>query len=165
MTPEPLRLRQLLERLIAAEIDFVLVGGLAVNAWGYLRGTRDVDVVPDPSPENLARLAALLEELGGKVEVGGRKLASGAVSAFLKAGDRTLVVTELGEVDVLQGLPQVPAFAALAAEAKEVDLDGVSVRVCSLEHLLAMKRAGDRPRDRDDLEALEDAQGNERDEG
>jgi predicted nucleotidyltransferase len=163
LTPEPLRLRQLLERLVEAEIDFVLVGGLAVNAWGYLRGTRDVDVVPDPSLENLARLASLLEELGGKVEVEGRKLAAGAVSTFLKAGDRTLVVTELGQVDVLQGLPQVPAFAALDAEAKEVDLDGVAVRVCSLEHLLAMKRAAGRPRDRDDLEALEDAQESDRD--
>lgn len=163
MSSEPLRLRQLLERLVAAEVDFVLVGGLAVNAWGYLRGTRDVDVVPDPSPENLARLGSLLEELDGKVEVGGRKLDSAAISTFLRAGDRTLVVTELGQVDILQGLPQVLSFAALDAEAREVDLDGLIVRVCSLEHLLAMKRASDRPRDRDDLEALEAAQGDERD--
>ncbi len=75
------------------------------------------------------------------------------------------MVTELGQVDVLQGLPQVPAFAALDAEARTVDLGGVAVRVCSLEHLLAMKRAGNRPRDHDDLEVLEDAQGSERDEG
>jgi hypothetical protein len=33
-----------------------LVGGLAVNAWGYLRTTRDVDVVPDRSKENLEQL-------------------------------------------------------------------------------------------------------------
>ena len=46
---EPLRLRELLERLAAADVRFVLVGGLAVNAWSYLRATRDVDVVPEPS--------------------------------------------------------------------------------------------------------------------
>jgi hypothetical protein len=40
-------LRELLERLVEAEVRFVLVGGLAVNAWGYLRATRDVDVVPE----------------------------------------------------------------------------------------------------------------------
>lgn len=74
---------------------FVLVGGLAVNAWGYLRASRDVDVVPD---------------------------------------------------------------AALDETAKEVDLDGLSVRVCSLEHLKEMKEASGRPRDREDLEALEVAQ-------
>jgi hypothetical protein len=37
-------------------------------------------------------------------------------------------------------------------------MDGLSVRVCSLGHLLAMKRASKRSRDRDDLEALEGAQ-------
>ena len=159
MTPEPpLRLRELLERLTAANVNFVLVGGLAVNAWGYLRATMDVDVVPEPSKENLARLDALLADLGGKVDVGGRLLDSEAISTFLKTGDRTLVVTDLGRVDVLQGLPQVPAFEALDAEASDVQMDGLTVRVCSLEHLLAMKRASERPRDRDDVEALEAAQ-------
>jgi hypothetical protein len=99
---EPLRLRELLERLVEANIRFVLVGGLAVNAWGYLRATRDVDVVPDSSTENLEKLDALLRELGGRVDVDGRLLASSAISTFLKTGDRTLVVTTLGRVDVLQ---------------------------------------------------------------
>jgi predicted nucleotidyltransferase len=155
---EPLRLRQLLERLTKAEIRFVLVGGLAVNAWGYLRATKDVDVVPDPSSENLAKLDSLLQELGGKVDVGGRLLDSSAISTFLKTGDRTLVITELGRVDVLQGLPQIPTFAVLDAGASDVDIEGLSVRICSLNHLRAMKDASERPRDRDDLEALDAAQ-------
>lgn len=123
MSAEQLQLRELLQRLSDAEIRFVLVGGLAVNAWGYLRTTRDVDVVPDPSKENLEKLDLLLRDLNGKVEVGERLLDADAISTFLKTGDRTLVATDLGHVDVLQGLPQV-----------------------------AMKRASDRPRDRDDLE-------------
>lgn len=155
---EPLRLRQLLERLVAAEIRFVLVGGLAVNAWGYIRATRDVDIVPDPSPANLERLDTLLAGIGGRVDVDGRLLDPNAISPFLRAGDRTLVVTNLGRVDILQGLPQIPSFAVLDAEASDVDVDGLTVRVCSLDHLLAMKRASERPRDRDDLEALEGAQ-------
>jgi len=165
LTAEPLRLRELLERLVGADVRFVLVGGLAVNAWGYLRGTRDVDVVPDPSKENLERLDSLLKELGGKVEVEGRLLDSNAISMFLSTGDRTLVATELGHVDVLQGLPQVPSFDALDAEAADVNLGGMVVRVCSLDHLLAMKRASERPRDRDDLEALEAAQEDEPEKG
>lgn len=142
MTPEPLRLRELLARLHEAEVRFVLVGGLAVNAWGYLRATRDIDLVPEPSAENLGALDEVLRGLGGK-----------------GTGDRTLVATDLGQVDVLQGLPQIPSFAVLDAAATDVDLDGLTIRVCSLDHLLAMKRASDRPRDRDDLEALEAAQG------
>lgn len=154
MTSSPLRLRELLARLVEADVRFVLVGGLAVNAWGYLRGTRDVDFVPDPSPENLSKLDGLLRELGGKVDVGGRLLDANSISTFLRAGDRTLVATELGQVDVLQGLPQVPSFATLDEKATEIDLDGVVVRVCSLEHLIEMKRSSKRDRDRDDLEAL-----------
>jgi len=154
-----LRLRELLERLVEAEVRFVLVGGLAVNAWGYLRATRDVDVVPDPDGANLEKLDALLRELGGKVDVGGRLLDSDAISTFLRTGDRTLVKTELGQVDVMQGLPQVPRFEDLEQQARDVDVEGLVVRVCSLEHLLEMKRASDRPRDHEDVEALEAAQG------
>jgi predicted nucleotidyltransferase len=154
LTSSPLRLRELLARLVEADVRFVLVGGLAVNAWGYLRGTRDVDFVPDPSPENLSKLDRLLREMGGKVDVGGRLLDASSISTFLRTGDRTLVTTEFGQVDVLQGLPQVPSFATLDEKATEIDLDGVAVRVCSLEHLIEMKRSSKRARDRDDLEAL-----------
>ena len=153
-----MRLRELLARLIEADVHFVLVGGLAVNAWGYLRATRDVDFVPDPDPENLARLNSLLNDLGGKVDVGGKLLAGSAISTFLRTGDRTLVATELGQVDVLQGLPQVPSFAVLDEKAKEVDLDGLVVRVCSLEHLIEMKRSSQRARDHEDVAALEAVQ-------
>lgn len=158
MSTSPLRLRELLRRLVEAEIRFVLVGGLAVNAWGYIRGTQDVDVVPDPDPENLTKLDELLRGLGGKVDVGGRLLDSASISTFLRTGDRTFVHTTLGQVDVLQGLPQVPRYEELEEQAKTIDIDGLEVRVCSLAHLLEMKRAGGRARDQDDLQVLEAAQ-------
>lgn len=144
--------------MVEAEVRFVLVGGLAVNAWGYLRATRDLDFVPDPSPENLARLNTVLRDLGGKVDVDGKLLDGSAISTFLRTGDRTLVATELGQVDVLQGLPQIPPYAVLDEDAEEVDIDGLVVRVCSLHHLLQMKRSSDRNRDREDVEVLEAAQ-------
>lgn len=91
------------------------------------------------------------------MEVGGEQLAPSAVSVFVRAGDKTLIATDLGHVDVLQGLPQVPRYAELEAEAHDADLDGLVIRVCSLEHLLAMKRAADRPTDRLGIVALEGA--------
>lgn len=155
----PIRPRELLERLVEADVRFVVVGGLAVNAWGYLRGTQDVDVVPDPDAGNLERLAELLESLGGRVEVAEGTLGPSAIRTFLNAGDRTFVTTRAGPVDVLQGLPQVPSFARLDADAASVDLGGVSVRVCSLDALLQMKRASSRARDRNDIDALEAGHG------
>src|SRR4029077_12097991 len=120
--------------------------------------TRDLDVVPDPDRGNLEKLDSLLKELGGRVDVGGQLLDSSSIATFLRTGDRTLVLTEFGQIDILQGLPQVPRFEELEKQARSVDIEGLTVRVCSLEHLLDMKRTSDRPRDHEDVEALEAAQ-------
>lgn len=133
----------------------MLVGGLAVNAWGYLRGTDDIDLVPDPDEENLSRLATVLEELGGGVVVGEKVTTPSGIRTFLRAGDKTLVRTTWGEVDVLQGLPQVPLYAQLREAAEVAELEGIQIMVCSLEHLRAMKRAAGRLIDQADLEGLE----------
>ncbi len=44
---------KLLRRLSDADAEFVVIGGLALGARGVVRGTKDVDVVIDPDPENL----------------------------------------------------------------------------------------------------------------
>lgn len=155
MTPKVFRPVELLKQLNAAEVRYVLVGGLALGAWGYVRGTDDLDVVPDPSADNLDRLRQALEDLDGRVLVGDQVLATSAIATFLRAGDRTLVRTSLGEVDVLQGLPQIPSYEDLTSTAADVEIEGVSVKVCSLADLRAMKRASARGQDRVDLEALE----------
>lgn len=126
-----------------------------MSAWGYIRGTDDMDIVPDPKPENLERLAMLLENLDGRVVVGEGLLARSAIGIFLRAGDKTLVRTELGEVDVLQGLPTVPRYEELERGAISVEYEGTTVMVCSLADLRAMKRSADRGIDRDDLDGLE----------
>ncbi len=148
------RLRGLIEALVEAEVRFVLVGALAVIAWGHERFTRDVDLVPDPDPENLDRLAAVLAGLNGKVMAGEHHLSSDAISVFLRTGDMALVTTDLGQVDVLQGVPHVPRYEDLLRDSEIAELDGLEVRVCSGPHLLAMKRAAARPHDLQDIEAL-----------
>jgi hypothetical protein len=50
-------LRSLLEALHEAGVDLVVIGGVAVGAHGFIRGTEDLDVVPDPDPDNLVRLS------------------------------------------------------------------------------------------------------------
>ena len=56
-------LRALLEALHGHEISFIVIGGVPVGAHGFIRGTEDLDLVPEPGPENLQRLAVALEEL------------------------------------------------------------------------------------------------------
>ena len=154
-----LDLRELIARLVRAEVEFVVVGGMAVNAWGHIRTTRDLEIVPDPAAANVERLAEVLRELDGKVETPDGRLGPGAIATFLAAGDRALVATTLGPVDVLQGLPQVPTYSELSRDAVTVDLGDLAIRVCSLDALLAMKRAANRPSDVADVDALEIANG------
>ncbi|CAN5150348.1 hypothetical protein BH24ACT23_BH24ACT23_09750 [soil metagenome] len=145
----------LLKRMTDAEVRFILVGGMAVIGHGNIRATGDIDMVPAPDRANLDRLASILVELEGKVTVGERVASADSIAVFLRAGDKTLVETRLGAVDVLQGLPQIPRYQQLAEGAVRAEVEGVQVQICSLDHLLAMKRAADRPMDRLDIEALE----------
>lgn len=56
-------LRALLEALHDDDIRFIVIGGVAVGAHGFVRATEDLDLVPEPDPVNLQRLATALERL------------------------------------------------------------------------------------------------------
>jgi predicted nucleotidyltransferase len=146
----------LLQRLADAGVQFVVVGGLAVNAWGVVRGTKDVDVVAAPEIENLKRLAKVAVNAGGHVQQGDAFLGSPiSIASALAGGEQVAIETDLGRLDVVQGLDGVPAYEELRAKAAEADVLGVEVLICSRDHLKAMKRAAGRTRDLADLEDLE----------
>jgi predicted nucleotidyltransferase len=150
---------QLLARLVQANVRFVVIGGLALGSWGVVRGTKDCDIVPDRAPENLEALARVAVELGGHVQLGESLLGSErSIAALLGSGERALIATRLGDLDVVQGLDGVPPYAELRASAIDVEMAGVTIAICALEHLRAMKKAAGRPRDLVDLDDLDAAQ-------
>jgi hypothetical protein len=57
--------------LNAAEVEYVIVGGLAVGAHGVVRATRSVDIVAAPDRRNMDRLAECLQTLGGEHPIQG----------------------------------------------------------------------------------------------
>ena len=147
---------QLLRRLSEAEVEFVLIGGLAVNAWGVVRGTKDVDVVVAPDPANLKRVAGVAVASHGHIQTSESFLSTPpSIAAHLANGERAAIETELGQLDVVQGLDGVPPYDELRTGATEAEVLGIRVLVCSLEDLRAMKRAAGRTRDKADLEDLD----------
>lgn len=149
---------ELLRQLAAADVRFVLVGGLAVNAWGVVRGTKDVDVVVASDRANLARLAEAAVAMGGHVQAENALLGTPlSIAERLASGVRVQIDTNLGSLDVIQGLPGVPGYEELRGSATDTEILGASIPVCSLEDLQAMKRAAGRARDLADLEDLESA--------
>lgn len=147
---------ELLRRLTEAEIEFVVVGGLALNAWGVVRGTKDVDVVVAPEAENFKRVAEVAVAAGGHVQQGEALLGTPfSIAAALAGGKQVAIETDLGRLDVVQGLDGIPTFEELRPRAAEAEVLGTKVWICSREDLRAMKQAAGRTRDLADLEDLD----------
>jgi len=150
---------EILRRLVDAGAEFVLIGGLALGARGVVRGTKDVDVVVAQDGENLKRIAEVAVAAGGHVQQGEALLGSAfSIAAAIASGDQVAIETDLGRLDVVQGLDGVPSYEELRLRATEAEVFGVTVAVCSVEDLRAMKEAAGRSRDiadREDLDAIE----------
>ena len=151
---------ELLRRLAEADVEFVVVGGLALNAWGVVRGTKDVDVVIARTSDNIKRVAEVAVAASGHVQRGEALLGTPfSIAAALADGEQVAIETDLGRLDVVQGLDGVPDFEDLRSRAVEAEILGSTVWVCSRDDLRAMKQAAGRTRDLADIEDLDTASG------
>lgn len=149
---------ELLRRLAEADVEFVVVGGLALNAWGVVRGTKDVDVVIATASRNIKRVAEVAVAAGGHVQRGEALLGTPfSIAAALADGAQVAIETDLGRLDVVQGLDGVPDFEELRSRAVDAEILGSTVWVCSRNDLREMKRAAGRTRDLADIEDLDAA--------
>lgn len=150
---------EILKRLVAAGAEFVVIGGLALGARGVVRATKDIDIVVSPDPANLKAVAEVAVAAGGHVQRGEAFLGSPfSIAAELATGEQMAIDTDLGRLDIVQGLDGVPSFDELRKRASDAEVLGVNVAVCSAEDLRAMKRAAGRGQDLVDLENLDAAE-------
>jgi hypothetical protein len=151
----PLDAERVLAVLAAHGVDYVLVGGLAVQTHGHVRTTVDVDVYPRPEPDNLRRLADALNELGARtLNPGGDAIAIDA--SMLPRATLWQFETPHGAIDVLHDAPGAPPYDELRERALEIELGEISLAVAGLDDLISMKRASARPVDLEDLAVLTD---------
>jgi hypothetical protein len=151
-------LRSLLAALHDHDVRFIVIGGVAVGAHGYVRGTEDLDLVPDPDPENLQRLTEALEELDSTLPtVEGRRFDPATDARVIRRGGNVTADTRFGGLDVVQRAQGVPSYSQLVNDAVKSELLGVPVHVCSLARLREMKQAQGREQDRADLANLPEA--------
>ncbi len=153
MTPvvDPL---PLLAALGEGGIPYVVVGGFAVIANGYVRATEDLDVLV-PANRNVAqRIREVLDGVGATQPDG-----SPIPEAKFDGEHHIRALTRHGLLDVIPEGESPLTYAELAAGAFEGEVEGHSTRVAGLAHIVAMKRLANRLRDRDDLANLEIAHG------
>jgi transcriptional regulator with XRE-family HTH domain len=148
--PPPLATHPLLKALVGHGVDFVLVGGLAGIVQGSSYPTYDLDIAYARDRANLERLARALGELRVSLRVKGeaadlpfladaRSLANGANFTFM---------TEFGMFDILGDVAGIRSYEVLRRDAVVEEVEGFSVRVASIDHLIAMKRAANRTKDK-----------------
>lgn len=150
----------LINALSDAEIEYVLVGGLAVALHGYQRVTLDVDVVLAMTPANLRRFVDVakssglrpvipepIDTLADPAAIERLHLEKGMLAFALRGPDMMATV-----IDVLVR-PVIP-YDNLRRDAIMVPVGPLTVPVASIEHLIAMKTGTGRSKDAIDIEEL-----------
>jgi len=148
----PLDLRELLATLQRHEVEYTVIGGVAVQVHGHRRTTKDLDVIPCPDRPNLERLASALAELGARP----RDMPGGAPTAEHLASAPVVppLTTEHGELHIPRDVPGAPPYDQLRNRALMIEFGGIALAVAGLDDLIAMKRASGRPCDDRDVAAL-----------
>lgn len=148
----PLDFKDLLAEFASADVACVIVGGYAVAFHGRPRATKDIDVVLEGSPVNLERAATAAARFGAPGNVV-RALRSMSAKDVVFVGQPPLRIDFLSSIDGV-------ATADLFAAAVVTTIDDLTIRVISLDHLIANKRAVARPQDLIDVEFLERVRAN-----
>ena len=144
-----------------AKVQYLIVGGLAVNAHGYVRITRDVDIVLRLQRENCVRGLRALQAIGYQlaIPVTVEEFGDSAIRERWRK-EQNMIVLKLWSddhrrtpVDIFVYEPFDFEKESAQASDKEIS-DGLMARVVSLPTLLEMKRAAGRPQDLIDVAEL-----------
>jgi len=166
------------EALVAAlenaGVRYLVAGGLAVNAHGYVRFTHDIDLVIQLTPSNIVPAFAALASLGY------RPMVPVTEREFANEAQRLRWIREKGMMvlNFQSDLHRETPIDVFVTEPFDVDAEydaakprqlapGLSVRFVSIPTLIAMKQVANRPRDVDDIQhlrwLLEEKRGDESD--
>lgn len=150
----------LVTALAESGVRYLIAGGLAVNAHGYLRFTKDVDVVVRLIPENIEHAFAALATLGY------RPLVPVSAAQFADTSTREKWIREKG-MQVLQFWSDAHRETPVDMFVREPfdfedeyrrsllkPLGRIEVRFVTIPTLIRMKEAANRPQDKIDIEYL-----------
>ncbi len=146
--PKSASIRQLLETLRDAGIDFIVVGGAAATMHGSGTTTEDLDIVPATTPENTDRLLKLLEQLDAyfRSDAANRRLTP--ERSHLEGGGQLLLSTRLGPLDLLMRLHDGRGYDQLLPDSQLFTDDAIEIQVVRLPALIEIKRQAGRDKDK-----------------
>jgi len=136
---------ELCAALNSAGIQYVVIGGCAVILHGYFRTTHDIDLLVEPSQENIRRLKRVLHDFSGSEEVfeiHDNDIERYAVVRFAPES-KEIAIDLIGKIGSI-------TFERAIKDLEEVEIEGVKIPLCGLSTLIETKK-GVRPKDREDL--------------
>jgi hypothetical protein len=145
----------ILEGLIEAGVDFILVGGLAAVVQGAPVTTMDVDIVHNQSPENIAKLLSFLKSVDAFHRRPDDKIIEPKEGDISGMG-HALFTTQLGPLDILAVIEEGRAYGDLLEHTVEIEFRNHTIRVLELKMLIQLKRTSTDPKDMQRLPVLEE---------
>ena len=161
----PLEFFALLRTLLEHGVEFVLIGGFALGFHGRPRGTKDIDIVPDPDRDNIARLREALQTLDARPLDQGdfrpEEMPVPVTADGLLEGGNWAIDTRFGRLDVMQWVDGVESYDDLRSRAVVDDPPelGRPLWIAGRDDLVRMKLKAARPQDLIDIQALKMAEG------
>jgi Nucleotidyl transferase AbiEii toxin, Type IV TA system len=149
-----LEAEEILRRLTAGGVDFVVIGGIALVLLGSPRMTRDLDIVFAPDDANLDALGRVLVDLDARLRDVDEDVTIVPDGATLRSVQLLTLVTSAGWFDVHRFVDGAPPYPQLRRRAERCDLGEFSVLVASPDDMIGMKQAAGRPQDLIDVETL-----------
>jgi hypothetical protein len=135
----------------AVGLQYVVIGGFSVIANGFLRATKDSDLLVPDSQETDAAILRFLDRAEAARLSDGKDLAAEDVAD----AQHLRVRSRHGIIDIMRGgLPPLD-YETVAGAAIDAEVGGQPARVAGLRSIVGFKRLAGRPQDRRDLEELE----------
>lgn len=140
-------LSELVRRLIATDVEFVLVGGFAAVAHGVVMVTRDVDICCRFTEANLMRLQRAFDGLN-PVHRSRPDMPLALTPDQCSSLKNLYLKTDLGVVDCLGEVLAVGDYEQVSKHGVEIELPGGKCRVLEIDALIRAKEAMNRDHDR-----------------
>ncbi|HNP19944.1 MAG TPA: nucleotidyltransferase [Fulvivirga sp.] len=137
------------------KVEYVLVGGMAVNIHGYRRSTGDMDIFVNPTAENHKKLMKVHFDFGmdmGEMELLDNFLDTNKYDVF------TFGVSPI-QIDLMTACKGLPFYTAYENAIDYTIDDKLTVKVVHYRDLIVAKKAANRMRDKADIEELEKLKG------
>jgi predicted nucleotidyltransferase len=148
-------LTDIIERLAKAEVDFVLVGGLAAVTYGSSMATQDIDICCSLAPDNLLRIQSALANLNPVHRMTTNLVPLELTEKNCMSLKNLYLETDWGQLDCLGEILGLGGFEEVKHLSETIELDGIECRILQIDALITAKKAMGRPKDIETIKQLE----------